>query len=75
MEEPKLLKFYYNQEAFEALAKEFRRASWGAAMSAAIIGYQQNSGLGLILGGVAWSTLQVLAFILQSVRNEKGDTP
>lgn len=67
-----MLKFYFNKNALEALAKEFRRASWGTAAVSAAVGYQVSSGIALLFGSGAWTTLQILAFILESIRNEKG---
>ncbi len=69
------LKLYFNAKTFESAAKEFRRASWGAAAASAAVGYQQNSGLALLFGGAAWFALQSLAIVLESVRDEKGDKP
>ncbi len=66
------LKWYFNAKAFEAAAKEFRRASWGAAAASAAVGYQQNSGLAILFGGAAWFALQSLAIVLESIRNEEG---
>lgn len=68
-----MLKFYFNKNAFEALAKEFRRASWGAAVASAAVAYQAGSGVATFLGGLAWVVLQVLAFVLESIQDEKGD--
>lgn len=66
------LRFYFNAKAFEAIAKEFRRASWGAAVASAAVGYQEGSGLALFFGGGAWFALQVFAFVLESIQDEKG---
>jgi hypothetical protein len=72
-EESTLLKFYFNKAALESLAKEVRRGSWGAAAAATAIGFQSDSGLSVLLGASAWIILQILAFVLESIRDEKGD--
>lgn len=70
--ESTLLKFYFNKAALESLAKEVRRGSWGAAVAATAIGYQSSSGLSVLLGASAWGILQILAFVLESIRDDKG---
>jgi hypothetical protein len=67
------LRFHFNIKALEATAKEFRRASWGAAAASAAVGYHQGNGLALLFGACAWLGLQVLAFILESLQDEQGD--
>lgn len=67
-----MLKLYFNKSAMEALAKEIRRASWGAAIAASAVGYHQSSGIALLLGGGAWLVLQAIAFILESIKDEGG---
>ena len=68
-----MLKFYFNKQAMGALAKELRRASWGAGAASAAFGFQSNSGIAALLGGAAWGILQILAFVLESIRDGKGD--
>lgn len=70
-----MLKLYFNKKAMETLARELRRASWGAAVAASAIGYQTNSGLSLLLGGGSWLALQVMAFVLESIKDGNGGTP
>lgn len=67
-----MLKFYFNLKALEALAKELRRASWGAAAVAGSVGYSSTSGVAILLGASAWMVLQGFAFVLESIRNEGG---
>jgi hypothetical protein len=57
----------FNKEAWDAFAKELRRASWGAAALAAALGIQASSGVAAVAGGVAWAVLQVLALVVQSI--------
>ncbi|WP_126223576.1 hypothetical protein [Burkholderia ambifaria] len=66
-----MLRFFFNKKAFVALAKELRRASWGAAAASTAVGVHVGSGLSLLLGAVTWTALQAMAFALDSVRNEK----
>lgn len=63
------LKLKYKAKAFEATAREFRRASWGAAIASAAVGYQESDILALLYGGLAWFVLQALAFVLESVED------
>lgn len=51
------LKFYFNQTAMAALAKELRRASWGISVAAAAGGFKLDSALVLLIGGSAWFLL------------------
>ncbi len=67
-----LLKIYFNKKAFEALAREFCRASWGATAASAAVGYQTSSGIAMLLGAGSWAVLQILAFIVESIRTEEG---
>lgn len=64
------MKFYYNKWGFVAFAKELRRASWGVSAVSAVIGIKSSSGVALLITLLAWTALQVLALILESV---KGD--
>jgi hypothetical protein len=64
-------KFRFNPEAFKLLAKELRRASWGAAAAIFAMGYAISNGLSIAGGIFTWIFLQVMAFALESV--EKGD--
>jgi hypothetical protein len=68
-----MLKLYFNKKALETVAKEIRRASWGAAAASAAVGYQSTSGIATLLGAGSWIILQVFAFVLESIRNERGD--
>jgi hypothetical protein len=67
-----MLKFYFNPKAMEALAKELRRASWGAAVASAAIGYHVGDGLSALYGASAWIVLQVFAFVLESLKDDVG---
>jgi hypothetical protein len=64
------LKFYFNQNATEALAKELRRASWGIGVAAAGGGFKLDSTLVLFAGGAAWLVLQITAVVLESIKDE-----
>lgn len=65
------LKFYFNQKAWEALAKELRRASWGLSVLFGAGGYKlDNAGI-LLAGGIFWAVLQITALVLESVQDEK----
>ena len=71
-----MLKFYFNRKAFESFAKELRRASWGIAVATAAangIHWEDNSGLLLACGGIAWAALQAIAVALDSITNEEGN--
>jgi hypothetical protein len=63
------VKLCFSKQAFAALAKEMRRASWGAAIvlsGAAIKGHW----LGMAAGALAWAVLQVAAFIADSISED-----
>ena len=62
-----MLRLHFNRDAWDAFAKELRRASWGAAVIAAGIGLQAGSGIAAVAGGVAWAVLQILAVVIQSI--------
>jgi hypothetical protein len=61
-----LLKFYFNKQAFENLAKEFQKASWGALIISFAFGYKLNNGWAVLMGAAAYLIMQFLAFILLS---------
>ena len=67
-----MLSFHFNRDAWDAFAKELRRASWGAAAIGAGIGLQAPSGLTALLGCIAWLGLQLFAIAVQSL-TAKGD--
>ena len=46
-----MLKLFFNKDAFAGMAKEFRRASWGAAAASAAVGLQSGSGWATLFGG------------------------
>ena len=60
-------KLSFNKEAWDAFTKELRRASWGVATIAAVLGIHAGSGVAAVLGGAAWALLQVLALVVQSI--------
>lgn len=62
-------------KAFDELAKEFRRASWGAAVAFAGFSYKLGSGLAIAFAAGSWLVLQVVAFGIQlnAIAQEKGD--
>lgn len=66
------LKFHFNQKAMEALAKELRRASWGISVAAAAGGFKLDSTLVLLAGGATWLLLQVIAVVLESIKDERS---
>lgn len=63
---------YFNSKVMDSIITEVRRISWAAILMAFVIGYQRNSGYALVVGSGLWCVAQILAFILQSVRQEKG---
>jgi len=65
-------KLRFNKEAWDAFAKELRRASWGVAAFAAALGIHAASGLTALLGCFAWAVLQVLALVVQSIAANGG---
>lgn len=67
------LKFYFNQNALEALAKELRRASWGVGAAAATGGIKLGNAWVVLAGGAAWLILQITAVALQSVCEESRE--
>lgn len=66
------LKFYLNPKAFEALAKELRRASWGIGVAAAAGGLKLDNIWVLLSGGFFWLVLQVSAVALESVKDDRS---
>jgi len=56
----------------EALVKEIRQVSWGAAIAVSAVGDHQSGGISLLLGGGAWLILLVIAILLESSKNEGG---
>jgi thiosulfate reductase cytochrome b subunit len=70
-----MLKFYFNRNALEALAKELRRASWGIAVAAAASGIKWDTTSGWLLLGaaVAWVVLQGVAVALESLTNGRSN--
>jgi hypothetical protein len=66
------LKFYFNQKAWEALAKELRRASWGISVIFSAGGYKLDNALVLLSGGVFWAILQITALVLESIKDERN---
>ncbi len=62
-----MLTFHFNQDAWDAFAKELRRASWGAAVLMAGLGLETSSAIAGLLGGIAWAVLQALAIVVQSI--------
>jgi hypothetical protein len=66
------LKFYFNQKSMESLAKEFRRASWGISAIAATGGFKLDSALVALFGGSMWLLLQILAVVLESIKDERS---
>lgn len=64
------MKLRYSQKAVAALARELRRASWGAALIFSSAGIKLNLGLGYVLGAASWLALQVAAFLLDSIEGD-----
>lgn len=65
---------YGRVKAIDELAKEFRRASWGAAAASAGFSYTLGSGLAAFFAGSIWFILQAVAFFIQSKAvDEKGE--
>lgn len=67
------LKFYFNQKAWEAAAKQLRAVSWGVGGVATAAGYQLSNGWVLVASGLTWLILQAGAFVLESVKHEHND--
>lgn len=63
---------YFNSKIMDSIITEVRRISWASILMAFVIGYQQNSGYALVVGSGLWCVSQILAFILQTQRQEKG---
>lgn len=62
------------QSAFDALAKELRRASWGAAVIIATAIFKENFPLSIGVSVLVWGLLQFCAFILECIKiADKGD--
>lgn len=70
-----MLTLRFKKDAWDAFAKELRRASWGAAAIAGAIGLRTSSGVAAALGALAWAALQILAITVQStdVRREEKE--
>ena len=62
-----MLTFHFNKDAWDAFAKELRRASWGVAAFGAGVGLQAGSGITALLGCSLWAALQILAVVVQSI--------
>jgi hypothetical protein len=70
------LRIGFNPKAFEVLAKELRRASWGVVITAGAGGYKLEDAWLLVTGALVWMLLQIAALALQSVQNdEEGGAP
>jgi len=65
------LKFYFNQKAWEALAKELRRVSWYVGVLLSACGYNLKNAWVLLFGAAFWSALQLIALLLESIKNER----
>jgi len=65
---PTLLTFHFNKDAWDAFAKELRRASWGGGAIAAAIGLQASSGAAAALGCATWTALQIAAIVVESIK-------
>lgn len=63
------IKFYFNQKAWEATAREFRRASWGIAALLGAGGYKLDSSAATLVGGLCWVALQCIALMLDSLQD------
>lgn len=64
------MKLVFSERALTTLAKELRRASWGAALVFSGAGIKMNLGLGYVLGAAAWLCLQIVAFVLDSITGD-----
>ncbi len=49
------------------LAKEFRRASWGAAAAFSVLAAGWSNVTSMGASAVAWFSLQLVAFVLESI--------
>jgi hypothetical protein len=67
-----MLTLHFNKVAWDAFAKELRRASWGAAVVMAGLGLKTSSAIAGLLGGIAWAVLQALAIVVQSITVKGG---
>lgn len=67
------MKLRYSKNAVSLLAKELRRASWGAALILAGAGIKARLGIGYLLGALAWVILQGVALVLDSLENDEED--
>ena len=67
------MKLHYSKKAVSLLARELRRASWGAALVLAGAGIKARLGIGYILGALAWVILQGVALVLDSLDDETED--
>jgi hypothetical protein len=63
---------YFNSKVMDSIITEVRRISWASILMAFVIGYQTNNGYALVVGSGLWCVSQILAFILQTHRQEKG---
>lgn len=67
------LQLYFSQKAWEAVAKQFRLASWAIGGLVTAAGYQLSNGWVLAASVATWLVLQTGAFVLESVKHEHDD--
>lgn len=65
-----MVKFRFNAKACQTLADQLRKASWGIGALGAFVQFQVSAGWVLLLGVLAWSLLQGLAFVLDSLLDD-----
>lgn len=68
-----MIRFYFNPSAYQALAKEFRRASWGVAVVMGGLIFKDDGGFAIVIGGAGWLLLQAIAFTVESLKETSGD--
>lgn len=61
------MKIKVNKNSLTLLAKEFRRASWGAAAAFSVLAASWSNMTSMGAASVVWFSLQIVAFVLESV--------
>lgn len=64
------MRFYFNKQALESLARELRRASWAIAVSGVVSAFVVDTFRAAVVGGIIWLVMQIVAVVLESVRYE-----
>ncbi len=55
------MKLRWSERAMQTLARELRRASWGAALIFSGAGIKSDLGIGYVLGAAVWVSLQLVS--------------